>query len=65
MAIGIFSSGGLIQKNMLIYFNDIITPATIYIKVVIPAKAGIQNGTGCRIRSGMTIFDMFTCRSNK
>jgi len=31
----------------------IITPATKYIKVVIPAKAGIQAGTGCpRIKSG-------------
>jgi len=30
-----------------------ITPATKYIKVVIPAKAGIQTGTGCpRIKSG-------------
>ena len=27
-----------------------ITPATKYLKVVIPAKAGIQEGTGCRIR---------------
>jgi hypothetical protein len=31
-------------------FQVIITPATIYVKVVIPAKAGIQNGAGCRIR---------------
>ena len=42
---------------------DIITPATIYVKAVIPAKAGIQNWTGCRIKSGMTM-DMFNCRSN-
>ena len=41
----------------------IITPATIYVKAVIPAKAGIQNWTGCRIKSGMT-FDMFNCQSN-
>jgi hypothetical protein len=27
----------------------LITPATKYINVVIPAKAGIQAGTGCRI----------------
>jgi hypothetical protein len=33
---------------------DFITPAIKYIKVVIPAKAGIQTGTGCRINSGMT-----------
>ncbi len=32
----------------------LITPATKYINVVIPAKAGIQAGTGCRIKSGMT-----------
>ncbi len=44
--------------------NHIITPATIYVKTVIPAKAGIQNGSGCRIKSGMTV-DMFNCRSNK
>jgi len=32
---------------------NFITPATKYIKVVIPAKAGIQTGTGCpRIKSG-------------
>ena len=41
----------------------VITPATIYVKAVIPAKAGIQNWTGCRIKSGMT-FDMFNCQSN-
>jgi hypothetical protein len=29
--------------------NLTITPATKYINVVIPAKAGIQAGTGCRI----------------
>jgi hypothetical protein len=33
---------------------DTITPTTKYINVVIPAKAGIQAGTGCRIKSGMT-----------
>ena len=42
----------------------VITPATIYVKDVIPAKAGIQNRLGCRIESGMT-YDMFNCRSNK
>ena len=26
------------------------------LKKVIPAKAGIQNCTGCRIKSGMTVF---------
>jgi len=31
-----------------------IAPATKYLNVVIPAKAGIQAGTGCRIKSGMT-----------
>jgi hypothetical protein len=33
---------------------DIIIPAIKYLKVVIPVKTGIQAGTGCRIRSGMT-----------
>ncbi len=47
-----------------------ITPATINTNTVIPANtlkgtsAGIQNGTGCRIKSGMTTFDMFICRIN-
>jgi hypothetical protein len=27
--------------------------------VVIPAKAGIQSGSGCRIKSGMTVFAYF------
>ena len=31
-----------------------INPATKYVTDVIPAKAGIQKGTGCRIMSGMT-----------
>jgi len=38
----------------------IITSATIYDTV---SKAGIQDQTGCRIKSGMTC-DMFNCRSN-
>jgi len=33
-----------------------ITPAVKYLKVVIPAEAGIQKNTGCRIKSGMTEF---------
>jgi len=41
----------------------IITPATIYVKPVIPAKTGIQKWLGCRIKSGMTV-DMFNCWSN-
>ncbi len=41
----------------------IITPATKYIKEVIPAKAGIQAGTGCRIKSGVTV-SLFNCRVN-
>ena len=40
------------------------TPATINANTVIPAKAGIQDRTGCLIKSGMTTFDMFPCRSN-
>ncbi len=31
-----------------------ITPADKYPQVVIPAKAGTQKNTGCRIKSGMT-----------
>ena len=34
----------------------IITPAIKYVTDVIPAKAGIQKDTGCRIMSGMTGF---------
>jgi hypothetical protein len=34
--------------------TDIITPAVKYLQVVIPAEAGIQKNTGCRIKSGMT-----------
>jgi len=36
------------------YLKDVIALATKYLNVVIPAKAGIQAGTGCRIKSGMT-----------
>jgi hypothetical protein len=42
----------------------IFIPANINANPVIPAKAGIQHMTGCRIKSGMTPYDMFTCRSN-
>jgi hypothetical protein len=53
-----------------IYF---IIPATVYIKTAIPAElvpdsdqgAGIQNWHRCRIESGMTAMNMFTCRRNK
>jgi hypothetical protein len=31
-----------------------IKPAIEYLNVVIPAKAGSQKKTGCRIKSGMT-----------
>ena len=35
--------------------TELITPATKYLKVVIPRlDRGIQAGTGCRIKSGMT-----------
>jgi hypothetical protein len=34
--------------------KHVITPVVKYPTVVIPAKAGIQKGTGCRIKSGMT-----------
>jgi hypothetical protein len=29
----------------------VITPAIKYLKAVIPAQAGIQEGTGCRIKA--------------
>jgi uncharacterized protein YgbK (DUF1537 family) len=44
--------------------GDVVTQATINANTVIPAKAGIQNRAGCRIKSGMTTFDMLPCRSN-
>jgi len=39
-----------------------ITPAIKYLNIVIPAKAGIQEGTGCRIKSGMTELDYLIAR---
>jgi len=39
-----------------------ITPAIKYLNIVIPAKAGIQEGTGCRIKSGMTELDYLVAR---
>jgi len=39
-----------------------ITPAIKYLNIVIPAKAGIQEGTGCRIKSGMTELDYLITR---
>jgi hypothetical protein len=36
----------------LAFYN--ITPADKYPKFVIPVQAGIQQNTGCRIKSGMT-----------
>jgi len=33
---------------------SIITPADKYPRLVIPAQAGIQQNTGCRIKPGMT-----------
>ena len=35
-------------------FPDVIAPADKYPRFVIPAQAGIQQSTGCRIKSGMT-----------
>ena len=42
--------------------TGIITPAIKYLNIVIPAKAGIQVGTGCRIKSGMTELDYLIAR---
>ena len=36
------------------FAQNAITPAVNYMTTVIPAKAGIQKGTGYRIKSGMT-----------
>jgi len=41
-------------KALIIKIPNDITPVVKYPKVVIPAKAGIQKSTGCRIKSGMT-----------
>jgi hypothetical protein len=48
-----------------------ITPATIHLKTILPAEAGkrslmfiIHDGTGFRVKPGMTTLNMFTCRSN-
>jgi GxxExxY protein len=46
--------GLLINFNLPVLKDGIITPAIIYVKDVIPAQEGIQKGTGCRIKSGMT-----------
>ena len=42
-------------KVRIVSIEDInINPAIKYLQIVIPAKAGIQKYTGCRIKSGMT-----------
>ena len=41
-----------------------INPAIKYLAIVIPAKAGIQEYTGCRIKSGMTEVSLFNGRVN-
>jgi len=41
---------------------ETINPAIKYLNIVIPAKAGIQAGTGCRIKSGMTELDYLIAR---
>jgi hypothetical protein len=38
--------------QLLLIYN--IAPADKYPRFVIPAQAGIQQNTGCRIKSGMT-----------
>ena len=42
--------------------NISIASAIKYLNIVIPAKAGIQVGTGCRIKSGMTELDYLVAR---
>jgi len=51
--------------NLLVWTPDSsinITPAIKYLNIVIPAKAGIQVATGCRIKSGMTELDYLIAR---
>jgi len=45
-----------------ISYNPSITPAIKHLNIVIPAKAGIQVGTGCRIKSGMTELEYLVAR---
>jgi hypothetical protein len=54
--IWIFSQNPSFRSTLLEMILKIITPAIKYVTVVIPAKAGIQKDTGCRIMSGMTGF---------
>jgi len=49
----IISSIDLIEEKQSSLSRN-INPAGKYPTVVIPAKAGIQKDTGCRIKSGMT-----------
>jgi hypothetical protein len=44
----------MIKTSLWRYKLQTITPAVKYPTVVIPAEAGIQKDTGCRIKSGMT-----------
>jgi len=60
---------GTKKSNILLFIYQIcfeifqdITPAIKYLNIVIPAKAGIQVGTGCRIKSGMTELDYLVAR---
>jgi len=50
------------EMSNIAAFLDDITPAIKYLNIVIPAKAGIQEGTGCRIKSGMTELDYLIAR---
>ena len=47
-------AGGKIIELDGLSTHYIITPADKYPRFVIPAQAGIQQSTGCRIKSGMT-----------
>ena len=53
----------MFNKNDFLYLIlSYITSAIKYLNIVIPAKAGIQVGTGCRIKSGMTELDYLIAR---
>ena len=52
----------LLPNGEVTFLKSYITPAIKYLNIVIPAKAGIQVGTGCRIKSGMTELDYLVAR---
>ena len=58
----ISQSAPLLKIDVFVKSLFNITQAIKYLNIVIPAKAGIQVGTGCRIKSGMTELDYLVAR---